>query len=115
MSWTQWRKLADRQRWYDDIFDYDGPCCYELGTGGVRGGSIQIHYVGETVNEKRRMCQYGRNGSHLAEIIHSHLRDGWSLYYRAYCAETKEKAVEIQNRLLARHKYDWNLILNGDR
>jgi hypothetical protein len=114
MSWTRWRKLADRQGWYDDVFDYDGPCCYELATGGPRGGDIQPHYVGETSNEKKRMCQYGRDGSHLSRIINRYLKDGWSLYYHAYCTDSKEKAVEMERNLLARHKYDWNSMLNGD-
>ena len=114
MSWTRWRKLAEGRDWYDDLFDYDGPCCYELGTGGPRGGDIRPHYVGETSNEKKRMCQYGRDGSHLAQIINGHLRKGWCLYYRAYCADSKKKAVEMQNKLLAQHRYDWNVMLNGD-
>lgn len=113
MGWTQWRKLADRNGWYDDIFDYEGPCCYELGTGGPRGGDIQPHYVGETGNEKKRMCRYGRDGSHLSEIIHAHLREGWCLYYRAFCVESKEKAIEMQNNLLSRYRYDWNDKLNA--
>lgn len=53
MGWTQWRILARGNEWFDDTFDYDGPSCYELGTGGRRGGRIQHHYVGETRHERR--------------------------------------------------------------
>jgi hypothetical protein len=30
MGWTKWRKLAVGNRWHDDIFDWNGPACYEL-------------------------------------------------------------------------------------
>jgi GIY-YIG domain-containing protein len=115
MSWTQWRLLAKPNEWFDDGFDYDGPCCYELGTGGPRGGSIQPHYVGETSNEERRMSQYGRDGSHLSEIIKWHLKQGWCIYYRSYAVRSKAEAVQMQKRMLDKFKYDWNDRLNrGD-
>lgn len=112
MSWTSWRLLARGQEWFDDGFDYEGPCCYELGTGGPRGGSIQQHYVGETANERTRMSQYGRDGSHLSELIQWHLKEGWCIYYRSWATNTKKEAVAMQNRLLAQYKYDWNALLN---
>ena len=112
MRWTDWRLLATANEWCDDACDWDGPACYELGTGGSRGGRIQIHYVGETVNELGRMRAYARHGSHLEQIIDDHLRDGWHLYYRAVSCGTKQQAKELQNRLLARYDYDWNVVLN---
>lgn len=112
MSWTEWRLLADRENWYGDGFDYEGPCCYELGTGGPRGGNIEPHYVGETANEKERMCRYARDGSHLSRIIDWHLKQGWCLYYRAWSRRSKEAAIQMQNNLLGRCKYDWNEKLN---
>ena len=83
MGWTGWRKIAERSRWFDDEIDHDGPACYELGLGGPLGGDMRIVYVGETVNEKSRVIAYASHGSHLARIIRSALRDGWSLFYRA--------------------------------
>jgi len=106
--------LANRKEWFDGQFDHDGPSCYELGTGGPRGGDIQPHYVGETKNERKRMCQYACHGSHLSETIDWHLEEGWCLYYRGTALQTKAAAVEMQNRRLARFKYDWNQKLNVD-
>jgi hypothetical protein len=114
MAWTGWRLLANRKEWFDDQFDHDGPSCYELGTGGSRGGDIQPHYVGETKNERKRMCQYACHGSHLSKTIDWHLKEGWCLYYRGTALKTKAAAVEMQNRMLARFKYDWNQMLNVD-
>ena len=115
MSWTDWTLLADKKCWYVDEWPYDGPSCYELGTAGPQGGDIQPHYVGETSNEKRRMAAYGRNGSHLAEVIDDHLRRGWFLWYRGRAFDTKKAAKAMQDRMLGRHVYDWNVLLNGTR
>ena len=111
-QWTRWRKIADRRAWFDDELDWDGPTCYELAVAGPRGGDLRIVYVGETKNEKRRMVAYASHGSHLSEIIHSHLKCGWHLYYRARAAPSKEQAVRMQDNLLGRWDYDWNLKLN---
>jgi len=61
-----------------------------------------------------RMRRYGYDGSHLSEIIRWHLREGWSLYYRSHAVASKAEAVEVQNRMLAKFKYDWNDLLNRD-
>lgn len=115
MKWTHWRPLADRRFWYDDNFDHDGPACYELATGGPRGGGIEIRYVGETVSETRRLEAYARSGSHLSRIIDSHLRRGWTLHYRAVACASKQRAKALQDDLLRRFEYDWNVILNRRR
>jgi hypothetical protein len=114
MGWTTPRLLVKGNEWYDDEFDYEGPACYELGTGGPRGGKIQWHYVGETANEKKRVSEYARSGSHLSSTIDWHLRRGWSLYYRAFACSSKKAAKEMQDRMLGRLKYDWNKISNLD-
>ena len=109
MPWTRWRKLAEGKRWFDDSFDYDGPACYELATSGPRGGDMEIHYVGETKNERLRMESYGRNGSHLSKIIRARLRRGWTLYYRAWRYSRKAEAKKMQDRRLQQFEYDWNV------
>jgi GIY-YIG domain-containing protein len=114
MGWTSWRLLAQGQDWFDEEFDNEGPCCYELGTGGPRGGSIRQHYVGETANERKRMSEYGRDGSHLSKIIRWHLREGWCLYYRSWAVNSKAQAFAKQNALLAQYEYDWNTQLNQE-
>jgi hypothetical protein len=113
MGWTRPRLLAYRHEWFNASLDHDGPACYEIGTGGPRGGNIQWHYVGETINEKRRMSRYGSDGSHLAKLIHRHLREGWHIYYHARACESKADAKRMQDNLLAKWEYDWNQISNG--
>src|SRR5262249_44616386 len=108
MGWTKPRLIAQRRMWLSDFLDHDGPACYEIGTGGPRGGRIQWHYVGETNNERRRMSTYGHSGSHLSKMIDWHIRQGWSIYYRAIACPTKEAAKQMQDNLLRRYSYDWN-------
>lgn len=113
MSWTMPRLLATKEEWFDHSFDYAGPACYELGTGGPRGGRMQWHYVGETCNERARVSCYARSGSHLSEIIDWHLRQEWCLYYRAFAVESKAEAKRMQDELLRKFQYDWNKMLNS--
>ncbi len=112
-NWTYWRKLADKKFWYDDKFDYEGPACYELGIGGPRYRNIQPVYVGETGNEKKRLSDYARHGSHLAHIIAQDIKKGYSLYYRAQAMLSKKDAKRMQNNLLQRFQYAWNIQLNS--
>jgi hypothetical protein len=112
-AWTRWRKIADCRQWYDDRLDWDGPACYELAIGGPRGGKLQIVYVGETINERKRVAAYAAHGSHLAEIVAWHLKRGWHLFYRAQAKVSKQHAIRMQNSLLAKFDYDWNIQLNS--
>jgi hypothetical protein len=111
MAWTKPAILAFGGEWFDS-FDYHGPAVYELGTCGRRLGSLQWHYVGETICERSRLSCYARSGSHLGKIIDDHLDKGWAIAYRAYAVRSKREAIALQNRLLARFEYDWNLMLN---
>ncbi len=111
--WTNWKLIARKGEWYSDQLDWDGPACYELAIGGPRGGTLRIVYVGETSNEKKRMSAYASVGSHLKQIIGWHLNQGWYLYYRARSAASRKEAIKMQNALLARYYYDWNIQLNS--
>jgi hypothetical protein len=111
-SWTHWRKIADQYSWFDEELDWDGPACYQLAIAGPRGGNLRIVYVGETINERRRVIAYASHGSHLSREVDWHLRQGWHLWYRAQLKKSKLAAVETQNWLLKRYEYDWNILLN---
>lgn len=113
MGWTSWRLLARKGEWFDDDCNYDGPTCYELSVCGPRGGGREIVYCGHTKNERQRMSSYGRDGSHLSRIIQQHLRDGWSLEYRACACASKADAEAMERRMLRKFDYPWNLMLNG--
>lgn len=112
-NWTDWRKIADKYKWYPDSFDWDGPACYELAIAGPKGGGLKVVYVGETKNEQKRIAAYASHGSHLSEIIDWHLKQGWILFYHAQAKESKAAAKEMQDNLLNGNEYPWNKQLNG--
>ncbi len=111
-NWTRPRLLANKKEWFSNALDYNGPCCYMLGTGGPRGGAIRWHYVGHAGNEGKRMGQYGYDGSHLSDTIADHLKRGWCLYYRAISCKSKKAAKTMETRFLLKFKFDWNDKLN---
>ena len=102
MGWTHPRLLASKKEWYKDNFDHEGPACYEIGTGGPRGNAW--HYVGETVNEKKRMSRYGADGSHLSKKINYPWRFGGNgtSTTNACACPSKGAAKQMQDNLLGR-------------
>ena len=113
MGWTSWRKIAEGRTWFSEGLDHDGPACYEIAVAGPHGGDLRLVYVGETSNERKRIASYAAHGSHLSKIIDYHLRQGWSLWYRAQAMPSKSAAVAMQNRMLGHFDYDWNIQLNA--
>jgi hypothetical protein len=106
--WTAWKKLADRRQWYSAALPDPEPGCYELATGGPRGGNLVIQYIGETGNLRSRLRSYGQTGSHLGVLIDAELRRGSSLFFRVYRRSCKEEAVAMEYRQLRRWLYQWN-------
>lgn len=112
-NWTSWRKIADSGGWYDEQFDYEGPACYELGVGPT-STRVSPKYVGETSNERARMSQYASGSSHLEKEIAHYLGRRYNLYYRGIACSSKKEAKEMQDNLLDRYVYDWNVAGNID-
>ena len=107
--WSDWKKIRDGSRWCtpDDI--YHGPCCYQLGVGGLFG--VKPRYIGETSDEWARIRQYATSGSHKGMEIANHFFLGiGTLYYRSIRLATKEEAKRMQDNLLAKDpkKFVWN-------
>jgi ribosomal protein S19E (S16A) len=106
--WIDWRKIANKDFWYEDAFDWEGAAVYELGISGPRGGNFLVKYVGETNNEKQRITKYAQNGSHISNYIFEELELGSILWYRSLRMNSKEDAVTKQNKLLKDFDYPWN-------
>lgn len=113
-KWSNWIKLAGKGYWIDYKNVYNGPACYELGIGGPDYDNIIPVYVGETKNEKKRISKYVKGESHLSEIINDHLEMDFTLYYRAQAKSSKAEAKKMQDSLLNKFDYDWNIQLNTE-
>lgn len=112
-NWSSWRKLCDQDYLYNEHLNWDGPVCYELAVGGPRAGGLEIVYVGESGNARQRLSMHGLERSHLRDTIRAHLRQGWCLFWRVQRKGSKWAAVELQNNLLARFDYPWNIKMTG--
>lgn len=111
--WTGWRKLCDTDFLYDEHLDWGGPVCYELALAGPRGGNRETVYVGESGNARQRLSRHGLERTHLRDTIRTNLRQGWCLFCRVQRKPSKSDAVRMQNNLLARKYYPWNIKLAG--
>jgi excinuclease UvrABC nuclease subunit len=115
MGWTDWLEVADVSEYNsDNIPEWEGPACYELGVGKPRGRSIEIMYVGETNCLRKRIASYARDGSHLEYYIDDELNSGKILHYRFQRKASKEDATILQNNLLEKYDYPWNYQRNCD-
>ena len=76
---------------------------------GLVIGIPESFISGKTSNERKPVIAYASHGSHLAETIAWHLKQGWHLFYRAQTKSSKDEAVRVQNNLLAKFYYDWNI------
>ena len=113
-DWSDWIRIAEHKNYDTELIDDCGPACYELGLlrKGSWFGSVEEMYIGETCNLRARATAYGRDGSHLYEIIHSHLKRGYDLYIRYVLFHSKEDAKEFQDEMLDEYDYDWNIQRN---
>ena len=109
MGWTQTEivRIIRVEMVYDDSGDHAGPACYELGTGGPKGGGIHYRHIccgdkKRNVGESLVMLEM----AHSSDIIDKHLRAGWHLYYRACACSSKEAIEQRQDNLLGRSDYD---------
>ena len=107
--WTRWIKLASTDEWFPRNLWYRGPATYELGVGGPRYGGIEPVYVGETGNLRKRLSNYGEQGSHLWGEIDDVLDRGYTLYFRFQRRRSKRAAVRSEGYFLRKYDYLWNI------
>lgn len=82
-----------------------------------------VVYLGSTCRGKvgalrARILEYCTNGSHKRDLINDVLRGGYELWVRVKIAggrNPREKAENMENELLAKYDYAWNIRDNGER
>lgn len=81
-----------------------------------------VVYVGSTCRGKpgalrQRIYEYCRNGSHKANLINEALNRGYELWVRVKISkeETIKDAENMENELLKRYNYAWNVRNNAIR
>lgn len=97
-----------------------------MAVGTFEGQPDHVVYVGSTCRRKpgglrHRILEYCTHGSHKKELINIALLHGYELWVRVkivkgkHCSreETKRKAEKMENDLLNRYDYAWNIRNNG--
>ena len=82
----------------------------------------RVVYVGSTCRGKtgalrERILEYCRNGSHKKDLINDALRKGYELWVRVKISLARQKCREdaerMENELLAKYNYAWNIRNNA--
>ena len=97
-------------------------CCGIYEWRATRCRHNYVVYVGSTCRGKpgalrQRIYEYCRNGSHKANLINDALNRGYELWVRVKISkeETIEDAENMENELLERYNYAWNVRNNTIR
>ena len=79
-----------------------------------------VVYVGSTCRGKpgalrQRINEYCTNGSHKANLINDALGRGYELWVRVKTSDEEKDAEDMENELLERYNYAWNVRNNAIR
>ena len=90
--------------------------------GTLRNQPDYVVYVGSTCRAKegalrQRINEYCTNGSHKANLINDALNRGYELWVRVKVSDSNEEedAENMENELLERYNYAWNVRNNAIR
>lgn len=114
---------ADLVRELQDAYKGEcGPCgIYEFAVKR-EDGEISVVYVGCTclrnddcATLQDRIVDYTKHGNHKKKEINDALRRGYTLLVRFKPAQDRREAKQMENDLLSRYNYAWNVRHNGVR
>lgn len=97
---------------------------YEWKLTDKDGANPSVVYVGSTCPDKpgpgpwylnNRIVAYTKHGHHKAELINDALKRGYELSVRFKTALAQEEASRMENALLGKYNYPWNIRDNGVR
>lgn len=96
---------------------------YEFYPDGRSRPSLRVVYVGSTCRRNHQQCQpmqnrivaYTSTGNHKKDLINAALERGWELWVRFKNATDEDQAKAMENALLGRYNYAWNIRNNGVR
>ena len=97
-------------------------CCGIYEWRATRRRHNYVVYVGSTCRAKegalrQRINEYCTNGSHKANLINDALNRGYELWVRVKVSDSNEEedAENMENELLERYNYAWNVRNNAIR
>ena len=93
---------------------------YEWRAKGTRAHQPNyVVYVGSTCRGKpgalrRRIIEYCTNGSHKEDLMNEALGNEYELWVRVKISQGRESAENMENELLEKYDYAWNVRNNGN-
>ena len=95
---------------------------YEFYQDGRSRSSRRVVYVGSSCRGnhvclpmRNRIVAYTSTGNHKRDLINAALERGWELWVRFKNATDENEAKAMENALLRRYNYAWNIRNNGVR
>lgn len=106
--------------------EFEGGCApcgiYEFAAILPGKRKLRVVYVGSTCvrNDrcpilKNRIVDYTKHGNHKKDEINEALRRGYTLWVRFKPAQDKPEAMRMENELLDKYNYAWNVRNNDVR
>ncbi|VYS70581.1 unnamed protein product [Arabidopsis thaliana] len=126
-DWKDFNNRKERVRRYrhEDLPPQRCTGLYELGVGVIGQDQGQNFdpdnnvlgvYVGQCVDVRSRLQDYGRRGGHLPSGLYEDIfSEGYSVFYRWAPMGSKWEAAAIEGMLLSKVDYAWNTCSNGER
>ncbi len=110
MSWTPWKKIADRAYWYTHHLLWI-PVCYELSLSDPSSsGEPRTVHAGAAASERAQILALESGEHPLSERIQAEIQSGLELYYRAQGAPTLEAAQQLLASARAERSYPWDSV-----
>ena len=110
VSWTPWKKIADRVYWYTDHLMRIS-VCYELSLIDPSSSSEpRTVHAGAAVSERKQILAWESGEDPLSERIQAELKSGLELYYRAEGAPTLEAAQDLLAKARAERSHTWDCV-----
>lgn len=111
-------QAAQAKQWVDNLCGI-----YEWRVTKFEGTDPRVVYVGSTCPRSRsprqsmrnRIVAYTTNGNHKRELINEALRRGYELWVRFKLTKDENEAMAMEDALLARYDYAWNIRNNDVR
>ena len=108
MSWTPWRKLADKVEWYEE-HSLRFPVCYELAISDPHDpDAFRVVFAGAAANEWDELKRYERGEPEVWAKVRAELDQGRELFYRAVAFPTLDAAEAKLAMHVASGAPPWN-------
>lgn len=108
MSWTPWKKVADRLNWYTDHM-MRIPVCYELALSNPKDPeAFHVIYAAAAASEHNEIESYGAGEPAISARLQAEMDTGLEVFYRCEGAPDLPAAEALLAKARAAGQHPWN-------